>query len=77
MKPLRTAARIVDFNEITKGVPVHKLEAAFNTLTRGIDWRRSGKPSLRQFYSGEYTVFGDGTKITGDQLCEAIKKVTA
>jgi hypothetical protein len=62
-----------DFNRITKGVPVHALERAFGYLTRGIDWRGTGRPAMRKCYSDGKPLYAkDGLTITPEQLESAI-----
>lgn len=44
-------------------------------LTPGINWRRSGRPAMRKVYSGENQIYGDGTKITAEQLRNALNTI--
>lgn len=61
-------SRADDFNRITKGVPVRVLARAFNVLTPGLDWRGSGRPAIRDFYTGADSLSKEGVNITASNL---------
>ncbi len=61
-------SRADDFNKVTKGVPVRVLERAFNFLTPGIDWRGSGRPALRDFYTGTHFLGKNGLGISAESV---------
>lgn len=61
-------SRADDFNRITKGVQPRVLARAFNVLTPGLDWRGSGRPAIRDFYTGADSLSKERVNITAANL---------